>query len=69
MFNSIADAVKALGEERALRYINKYAANMQYRLDRSKRIRREDKANRQLLERAKNDPRFAELFGKVKKVG
>ena len=64
MFNTIADAVKVLGEERTLRYINKYHANMRYRLERGKRIRREDRANRELIDRARKDPRFGELFGK-----
>lgn len=66
MYNTIADAVKALGEVRTLNYINGYAKNMEYRKSRQKRIAVEDKEAKAIVAKVKSDPRFADLFKKVK---
>lgn len=71
MFNTIAEAVKVLGEVRTLNYINAYAKNMAYRKDRQKRVKAEEKEAKAIVMKVKNDPRFADLFKatSVKKVG
>jgi hypothetical protein len=67
MFNTIADAVKVLGEARTLRYINRHAENVEYRKNRQARIKKEDAEAKALLTKVRNDPRFADIF--KKKVG
>ena len=52
-WKTVADGVKELGEEKALSYLKKGTADMEYRSDRNAE-------NNAILKAAKKDPRFRE---------